>query len=387
MAQAADFFVSYTSADRAWAEWIAWQLEAEGYQVVVQAWDFTPGRDWTHEMQQATVDRRAGGGRPVGRLPAIGARGGGVAGLLRPGPQRRARAAAAGPSRQGRAARAAQDPDLRGPGRPGRGQRPGGAAGRRPRCAGQADPGAGVPWRPAGGWQRYPRRRRFPGELPPIWNVPYHPNPYFIGRDLLLAEIHARLTAPEADGRRVVLTGLGGVGKTQVAIEYAYRQRADYDLVWWIRGDQPTSLLGDYSALAGQPPLVTDLRPAEDASQEALAAAAREWLEHNRRWLLVLDNTAEPAAVTELWRLDVFKAGAIAQRSLVSPQFPRSVGPGARSWNASLGSTLQQLVRSGRHPYQSTSRVRSIVSQGITKRVAANVVVAMDVASWTDCAL
>jgi len=41
-------------ADRAWAEWIAWQLEAEGYSVVVQAWDFTGGRDWVHEMQQAT---------------------------------------------------------------------------------------------------------------------------------------------------------------------------------------------------------------------------------------------------------------------------------------------------------------------------------------------
>ena len=55
MGQAADFFVSYTSADRAWAAWIAWQLEAEGYQVVVQAWDFGPGRDWAHEMQQATT--------------------------------------------------------------------------------------------------------------------------------------------------------------------------------------------------------------------------------------------------------------------------------------------------------------------------------------------
>src|SRR5215218_4192222 len=55
MGQAADFFVSYTSVDRAWAEWVAWQLEAEGYAVVVQAWDFTPGRDWTHEMQHATA--------------------------------------------------------------------------------------------------------------------------------------------------------------------------------------------------------------------------------------------------------------------------------------------------------------------------------------------
>jgi hypothetical protein len=49
-----DFFVSYTSVDRPWAEWIAWQLEAEGYRVVIQAWDFGAGRDWAHEMQHAT---------------------------------------------------------------------------------------------------------------------------------------------------------------------------------------------------------------------------------------------------------------------------------------------------------------------------------------------
>jgi hypothetical protein len=55
MVRAADFFVSYTGADQAWAEWIAWQLEAEGYKVAVQAWDFGPGRDWTHEIQQATL--------------------------------------------------------------------------------------------------------------------------------------------------------------------------------------------------------------------------------------------------------------------------------------------------------------------------------------------
>jgi hypothetical protein len=56
MAQAVDFFVSYTSADRAWAEWIAWQLEAEGYTVVVQSWDFCPGSDFVQQMHQVVYD-------------------------------------------------------------------------------------------------------------------------------------------------------------------------------------------------------------------------------------------------------------------------------------------------------------------------------------------
>lgn len=45
-----EFFVSYTQADRAWAEWIAWQLEEKGYRVLIQAWDMVPGNDWTHVM-------------------------------------------------------------------------------------------------------------------------------------------------------------------------------------------------------------------------------------------------------------------------------------------------------------------------------------------------
>jgi KaiC/GvpD/RAD55 family RecA-like ATPase len=50
-----DFFISYTRADEAWAVWIAWQLEQEGYTVVVQPWDFRPGSDFGLEMQRAVT--------------------------------------------------------------------------------------------------------------------------------------------------------------------------------------------------------------------------------------------------------------------------------------------------------------------------------------------
>jgi TIR domain/AAA ATPase domain len=49
-----DFFVSYTQADRAWAEWIAWLLEEDGYKVLVQAWDFVPGGNWIQSMHDGT---------------------------------------------------------------------------------------------------------------------------------------------------------------------------------------------------------------------------------------------------------------------------------------------------------------------------------------------
>ena len=50
-----DFFVSYTKADRSWAEWIAWILEEDGYRVLVQAWDFVPGTNWTQHMHDGTA--------------------------------------------------------------------------------------------------------------------------------------------------------------------------------------------------------------------------------------------------------------------------------------------------------------------------------------------
>jgi TIR domain len=53
-----DFFVSYTTSDRAWAEWVAWQLKEAGYSVTLQAWDFRPGMDFLHEMQRATTSAR-----------------------------------------------------------------------------------------------------------------------------------------------------------------------------------------------------------------------------------------------------------------------------------------------------------------------------------------
>src|SRR5437870_1925159 len=54
----ADFFISYSSPDKDWAEWTAWQLEEAGYGVIIQAWDFRPGTNFVEGMQRAVTSAR-----------------------------------------------------------------------------------------------------------------------------------------------------------------------------------------------------------------------------------------------------------------------------------------------------------------------------------------
>jgi hypothetical protein len=90
--------------------------------------------------------------------------------------------------------------------------------------------------------------------------------------------------------------GGGGVGKTTLAAEYAYQQRARFDTVWWVRAEEPTTLVGDYGDLAA----ALGLAEARQADQQLAVLAVRRWLEGNVRWLLVLDNAEDPEAPTGL---------------------------------------------------------------------------------------
>ena len=88
------------------------------------------------------------------------------------------------------------------------------------------------------------------------------------------------------------------MGKTSLAVEYAYRQHTRFEVVWWVRAEEPATLLADYTALAGQLRL-----PEAQAGQSdpgVLVGAVRRWLAGHDHWLLVFDNAVRPEEVTEL---------------------------------------------------------------------------------------
>jgi hypothetical protein len=132
---------------------------------------------------------------------------------------------------------------------------------------------------------------RPPGGMRRAWNIPAR-NPSFIGRDGLLAAMRERL---QAGGKAVVqaLHGMGGVGKTGLAAEYAHRFAADYDVAWWVNAEQE-GLIGDQLAALG---LALGCVPA-GAEAAAVRPLVLAELRGRARWLLVFDNAADPADVT-----------------------------------------------------------------------------------------
>ena len=141
-----------------------------------------------------------------------------------------------------------------------------------------------------------PGRPRFPGTRPAIWNVRLR-NSAFTGRSAILGTLREQL---RVGGPTVVvptpatLYGLGGVGKTQVALEYAHRFMADYDLVWWIEAEQPDQVMLSLAELARKLELRVNDNVAE-AAEAAMEALRRDTT--IGRWLLIFDNADKPEEI------------------------------------------------------------------------------------------
>jgi hypothetical protein len=107
-------------------------------------------------------------------------------------------------------------------------------------------------------------------------------NSFFTGREVVLAQLQEAL----AERGRAALTGLGGVGKTQTAAEYAHRHIEEYSHAFWANAASREAFLSSYVTIAGFLKL-----PESTAEKQTLAVdAVKRWLGSHHRWLLILDN-------------------------------------------------------------------------------------------------
>jgi tetratricopeptide (TPR) repeat protein len=134
----------------------------------------------------------------------------------------------------------------------------------------------------------------------PLHNLPYATlGPLFKGRGALLRQLREKYAAATSGYK--VLYGLGGIGKTRLAIEYAWQYRKYYSAVLFVRADKPADLEANLAALCEA--LVLNLPEREALEQEVQLKAVLEWLACHSGWLLILDNvdTSESALAVERW--------------------------------------------------------------------------------------
>jgi tetratricopeptide (TPR) repeat protein len=187
-------------------------------------------------------------------------------------------------------------------------------------------------------------KQRF-AELDSFWLMPIAENPFFTGREEILHQLQDGLHFRQA----AALTGLGGMGKTQIAAHYAYSHRHEYRAVLWCLADSVASLNLGLAAMAR----ILDLPEKEATEQKIIIAAVKQWLATYSHWLLVLDNVDEVKIVGELAALAKGEARHIllTARAQATEPFAQSVVVHKMSQDEGRNFLLRRAVDKPRNEY------------------------------------
>ncbi|MEM9265723.1 MAG: tetratricopeptide repeat protein [Cyanobacteria bacterium P01_F01_bin.13] len=285
------FFISYNKADKAWAEWIAWVMEEDAsHSAVIQAWDFRPGGNFVLDMQRAAsaTDKTivvlsddylnaefthpewaaAFADDPESlerKIIPIRVKECKPRGLLRPIAYVDLVALEIDAARQALVDSLPErlKPETEPP-----------FPKNNPRQTNQTPP-------------------EFPNSSTlAVWNVPYDRNTFFTGRKVVLQTLHEQLnqTTSTASPQIQAISGLGGIGKTQIAVEYAYRHRNDYQAIFWVRAEAELEIHTSFVEIAQ----LLNLPQQNAQDPEGAIRAVKLWLENHSAWLLILDNADKP---------------------------------------------------------------------------------------------
>ncbi len=287
-----DFLISYVTPDEKWAEWVAWTLEESGWNVLVKVWDAIPGSSWVslihetmrdgirvipilsgHYVNSSSVQAewqvawlRDPRGTQRGIIPVqVATYDTRLAGIL-------ASITPISLTEVNATDNESLQKEL--------------LKGIRLATAGrQGRPGIDRPGTPI-------QPERSSGVSARIWNVPWPRNPNFTGRTVEIRALERQLTstssaviAPQA------VYGMSGVGKTQLALEYVYRNTSRYDLIWWVPAEEETLVIASFQRLAKK--LSVGVEGNATDSVSAVVEALRRGVPFSR-WLVVLDNASSP---------------------------------------------------------------------------------------------
>jgi tetratricopeptide (TPR) repeat protein len=171
--------------------------------------------------------------------------------------------------------------------------------------------------------------------------VPFAQNTFFTGRADDLDRLRQNFARQVPRSPVQAIYGLGGIGKSQLALEYAYRFARDYDAVWWLRAEDPATLAADFADLA----VALRLPGRSEPDKRAAVEAVKQWLSQHSRWLLIFDSAKEPKDLIQYLPTSILGHVLVTSRRSMwaGLSLPLQLRPMKRSESVDL-----LLARSGR---------------------------------------